>query len=163
MPQAGWSAGPLADLWSHARRASGVLLAAFAAAGPEAMTAELPMGKGSAGATWKHLADSERWWVSQLAGGQPVTGGVMTEPLSADQLASALDASAGAIIQTLDTDLSKELVVRPSTGGEIRTSPGEAILYLALHRTHHHAQLANMLRQAGVTPPSLDYIALLPA
>lgn len=158
-----WSGEVLGDLWGHAQRASGVLLAGFEAAGAEAMSAGVEMGKGSAGATWGHLVASERWWLGQLRG---QAGGAYSPPGTLAERAAALTETAGELSSVLargDEGLGRAVTAQPSGGGEIQTTVGEVALYLALHRTHHHAQLANMLRQSGKATSSLDYLALLPA
>jgi uncharacterized damage-inducible protein DinB len=39
----------------------------------------------------------------------------------------------------------------------------ESMIQICGHGTHHRAQLVNMLRRSGVTPPSLDLILFVRA
>lgn len=154
----------LADLWDHAGRTTDALVDAFRTAGDGALWIKHEIGVGSAGETLKHLIGPEQWWLAVFANepspaAEPNPKLVPLDILS-DQLTHTHHAYA-ALIQS-ESNLSRPVTATVAPNVDVTCAIGDAILQRVLHRTHHHAQLANMLRIAGVKSPGLDYLALLP-
>jgi len=46
-------------------------------------------------------------------------------------------------------------------GPELRIPLVESMIHVAIHGTHHRAQITNMMRRGGVLPPPIDYVIWL--
>lgn len=57
----------------------------------------------------------------------------------------------------------KEEVIhyKNSKGDEFKNSVEEILVHLTIHGQHHRAQIASLLRKAGITPPGTDFIFFL--
>jgi uncharacterized damage-inducible protein DinB len=66
-----------------------------------------------------------------------------------------------AFVDSLDPELAAKVVIANPGKLRIPFRVIESMVQLCCHGTHHRAQIVNMLRQAGVKPPAIDYIVWL--
>lgn len=118
------------------------------------------MGQGTIRKTLLHIHDVEQWWFQNWTEG------------SADYKSSPADISLAAIRVLRETlvgqrnrflaaldESSADRVCEIQIGGiAIRVSVLESLIQLIGHGTHHRAQVLNMIRREGVTPPAVDYV-----
>lgn len=122
------------------------------------------MGVGTLRRTLVHIRDAEQWWLDNwtVADGRPFP--TVDENLPIRDLRRRFHDTAAARNALLDrmTDADLARVVRGSPRpGVVREFPiGVTMLQLCHHGTHHRAQVLNMLRHVGATPPKLDYLRM---
>lgn len=126
----------------------------------DVLDADRGMGVGTARLTALHILDAERWWFRCMTtgGGKfeklPATTSIaelrelweQTRRTRTDFIRSRNAVSAQHVIEVLaDTVL-------------LRMPAVDAMVQLCGHGTHHRAQLINMIRHSGITPPAFDYV-----
>ncbi len=107
-----------------------------------------------------HVAAAKRLWFARVAGQAPPLP--VWPTLSVDecrrQLAAAHDEWMAYLTPLTETDLTRD-VVYTNTRGERFSSPvAEILTHLPLHGHHHRGQAAAAVRDAGGTPPVIDFI-----
>ena len=139
----------------------------------------LPIGQGSIWKTLTHLLAAEYVWLEALLGNEsPVMPGDVANQLPGNQQAEAAMASLPelerrwrtlgrrwqAYLDALTDDSLDELVYKVSTssglGKRHGTRRSDILLHVCTHAQYTTAQLVNMLRQLGVTPPDVMLISL---
>lgn len=60
-----------------------------------------------------------------------------------------------------DLDLDTTITYQTSKGVTHQNTVSEISQHLIIHGQHHRAQISLLLRQSGITPPSIDYIHYL--
>ena len=108
-----------------------------------------------------HVAAAKRLWFARVTGtAQPLP---VWPTLSLDQCRTELLVADEEWMRHLgsltDADLLAQQVTYTNTRGERFTSPlADILLHLPLHGQHHRGQIAFVLREAGGTPPIIDFI-----
>lgn len=150
--------------YDYNRWANGRLLGAAAALAPELLTRDLGSSYGSVWITLRHILWGEwlwlgRWQARTPAGLDPQTlhdfpalRSRWTE-IEQEQLA-LLDGLTAA-------DLARLLSYDNPPGTSWTYTLGEMIYHVLNHSTYHRGQVAGMLRQLDVTPPTTDYLVYL--
>ncbi len=117
------------------------------------------MGMGSIRKTIQHIIDAERWWFANwFQNRAPFPRGESPRSLGAmGEMYAEVSAGRNDFISTLDKDTCQRVVEVSAGGPFLCFRVIESFLQLCGHGTHHRAQINNMLRQLGATPPSLDY------
>jgi uncharacterized damage-inducible protein DinB len=151
--------------WAHAR-----MLGALRAA-----LAEAPAPPGAplcrACRLADHLVRAERIWRGRVEDTADARVAVWPEagawhaPEAAalDALAEGFEASSrawqGLVTQAGADGLGRRVRYRTSRGTAYATPLSDIVTHVAHHGTHHRAQIALLLREAGHTPPATDFIA----
>jgi uncharacterized damage-inducible protein DinB len=144
----------LRRLYEHARWADEQALAALAAAGePPAAALEV----------LAHVLGAEDVWLARLE--QHAATLAVWPALAASELARAAGAVHAAYARYLgelgEEDLLGRVAYRNSAGQAFENTVADILLHVALHGTHHRGQVAWILRQHGLVPPGVDYIAFI--
>jgi uncharacterized damage-inducible protein DinB len=124
---------------------------------------DFQMGPGTIRKTLLHLWSAEQWWVGNwTTGPQP-----FPQPPAATTMADLraqwhdLASKRNQVIARMD-ELEAQRVVAVLAGGPpTRFRIGESVVHLAIHATHHRAQLINMLRHAGAKIANIDLLYAL--
>ncbi|GIV57162.1 MAG: hypothetical protein KatS3mg042_0075 [Rhodothermaceae bacterium] len=106
-----------------------------------------------------HMHRAEHVWLGRVLG----TGAARRPFWADDDLAgcTALAAETPWLdhLATLsDADLDRPVAYTNSKGEPFTSTVAEIATHLVNHHTHHRAQIARILRTAGVPPPPTDYI-----
>ncbi|MFB6099177.1 MAG: DinB family protein [Salinibacter sp.] len=111
-----------------------------------------------------HLLRAQDIWYGRVAG----TDHADLDLWAADDLsacAERLEASTGRWRELLDgwaaDDLDRSVAYTNSKGTRFETSRRDILNHVVNHGTHHRAQIALVLREAGIAPPATDYIFFL--
>jgi uncharacterized damage-inducible protein DinB len=126
----------------------------------ESLDRPFEMGLGSVRGTLLHLYDAERWWQRNWTSSEP--GDFEKLPASTtlgrlEELWDELAWARNAFVAALDDEQAQRVVNIRLGKSPARFRVIESLLQLCGHGTHHRAQVSNMLRQTGLTPPALDY------
>lgn len=147
-------------LHQHRRWANGRALAACRALDAGQLARPLPIGQGSVLATLTHLYAAEFIWLAALEGdpNPPPPAAFRFDGLGALEAAwAALDARSGAYLYAITPEAMARPVAKRSTssgaGRTFTTPAADVLLHVCTHAQYTLAQLNNMLRQLGVTPP----------
>lgn len=106
-----------------------------------------------------HLLAAQVIWMSRITGSS--TSGLKIWPeLSLSEIESLLGQNPRKL-KELVSDPSKIIRYSNSKGDEFQNSVEEILMHLIIHGQHHRAQIAKLLRQAGITPPGTDFIIFL--
>lgn len=62
------------------------------------------------------------------------------------------------LIDVNRSDLDQIISYRNSKGTSYETMLSDILYHVIIHGQHHRAQIANLLRQADITPPATDFI-----
>ncbi len=131
---------------------------------PDALDRPFHIGPGTIRKTLYHLWAAEQAWLRRMAPREQVwsfecSGETVAE---IDARFQQTAAERNALLPALDTVRLEEAIAYRSLRGEpFQTRVREILLHVCNHGAHHRAQLLNMLRHVGVTPPWLDYLAFL--
>lgn len=63
--------------------------------------------------------------------------------------------------QINDDTLDRPLAYRNTSGKSYHNSHIDLLQHVVIHGQHHRAQIAALLRTAGITPPATDYISFI--
>jgi uncharacterized damage-inducible protein DinB len=158
-PPLDWDATLIRNYFTYGDWCNGWLLDLAAPLDAAALDRDFGIGPGTIRATLLHIADAERWWLSNWTTGPTVFDKApLTTPI-ADLRGqwSQVIAGRNRFIDSLD-DSSAKRVVTPLIGPmSVRVPVIESLVQLCGHGTHHRAQLINMLRQSDVTARASDY------
>ncbi len=145
------------DDWANDR-----VLQASATLTDEQLDRAFDMGRGSPRRTLLHIVSAEHVWVCRWQGRaetpwpdeeERATVATMHERLQ--QVRSARDSF---LAQLSDGDLGRQVRYRDSFGSPYIAALGDMIIQLCHHSAHHRAQIVNMIRRVGGSPPELDYM-----
>jgi uncharacterized damage-inducible protein DinB len=142
------------------------VLAAANGTDDELLDRPFEMGLGSIRSTLLHLYDAECWWQRNWTSSDPVDFEKLPPTTPLDRLKGLWDELArarNAFIAALDDEQAQRVVSVRLGRSPVRFRVIESLLQLCGHGTHHRAQVLNMLRQIGITPPALDYSVWLRA
>jgi len=142
----------LARLFQHLEWADRGLLASFEQAGdppPEALK------------LLAHLLAAEHIWLARIQAEGPPAHPVWPA-LAFPECRALADRNRQGYRALLDSltasQLDAPVAYRDSRGNPFSTGLGDILLHVALHGAHHRGQIAALLRAAGRTPASTDYI-----
>ena len=125
-----------------------------------ALDRDFAMGSGSIRKTLLHMMDAEQWWLNHWSGiDAPFPQSQDDMPLSTirDVWGQAAK-KRNDFLTSIDPEKSMEVItVRPG-GPPTSFRVGESALHVALHGTHHRAQVINMLRRSGGRIHDLDLL-----
>lgn len=126
----------------------------------DALDRDFQMGPGSIRKILLHLFDAERWWVWNLTTGpQPFPSSAPNTPVAElkEQWTDVAKQRDHVIADVDETDAQR--VVEVLAGGPpTRFRVGESIIHLAIHASHHRAQLINMFRHVDAPWKNIDLL-----
>jgi uncharacterized damage-inducible protein DinB len=150
-----------ASLVAYTRWADGCLLAACAELTPSQYTLELGGSFPSLQATVAHLAGSAKLWSLRL-GGLPYAGLMPAAEIPDVSTATARLAEAYAVFEGAaagwEAAKAETFTYRNLAGVEMTKPRWQIFRHIVNHGTYHRGQIANMLRQLGVKPPTTDLL-----
>ena len=128
--------------------------------GPDSLDRDFKMGPGSIRKTLLHMYDAERWWPEIWA-----NGSVPFPKSPEDTSISSLRQQWGELAQrrremmaTMDSGEVQRIVAIEFGGPPINFRVGVSINQLAMHGTHHRAQLINMFRHVDAPWENIDLL-----
>ncbi|GAA4461619.1 DinB family protein [Novipirellula rosea] len=136
------------------------VLAFSASLTDEQLDRDFAMGPGSIRKTLLHLMDAEAWWITNWNDG-PRPFPQTPESTSVAELSETWPgyiAQRNAFIANVDDNEAERIVEIAAGGPHTRFRVGESIPHLALHGTHHRAQLINMFRHVGAEWTNIDLL-----
>ena len=148
------------SLFSYADWATNELLAMCDAVDVAALDREFEMGPGTIRKTLLHLLNADQWWINNWVDGP---GEFPTSPEDTPIQAireewTELRKKRDRYVATLDEETGqKVLQIRPA-GSLTNCYAGESALHLALHGTHHRAQVVNMVKRSGGEVRDIDLL-----
>ncbi len=144
--------------WANRR-----LAALIAELGPDAVQHDFGMGLGNIDRTAKHILVAEKFWLNNWRQGegrwQELPDEVTVQQLP--ELWQLVVEARNQMIAGLDEAGAQRRVGASFGGPPVMVAVIESMLQLCGHGTHHRAQLLNMLRHSGVTPPAIDYVVFV--
>ena len=150
-----------ASLVAYTRWADTQLLAPVAELTPAQYTLELGGSFPTLQATIAHLAGAAKLWSLRLAG-EPYGGIPPAAEIADVATARARLAEAYAVFDAVAAEWEAtrhETFTYRSIAGVVTTKPKWQIFrHIVNHGSYHRGQIANMLRQLGVKPPSTDLL-----
>ena len=129
----------------------------------ESLDQEFNIGPGSLRKTLLHLFDAETWWIHNWTVG-PSTFPISPANTPISQLYDEWKSLAGKrneFIKTVDQAESQRVVEVLAGGPPTRFRVGESIVHLAIHGTHHRAQIINMCRHVEAPWSNIDLLYAL--
>jgi len=103
-----------------------------------------------------HMIKAHQLWLERIEGDARTNP---HEPMALDAAILQDNQNLSSTIALLDTiDLDQSLPYRNTKGDKFGNTVQEILYHISNHSTHHRAQLALRLRQAGMPPPVTDYI-----
>lgn len=144
----------LRGLWEHASWADGVLLHALESA-PD--TATEPWRE-----FW-HVIGTAEVWLARLEGREPRSAvwPRLTRAEVSSLMASVDSAYQAYLAELSEADAEKEIEYTNSAGDTFRTPIGEVLLHVALHGQYHRGKVNLLLREAGLEPAPVDFVAFV--
>jgi uncharacterized damage-inducible protein DinB len=158
-PLVEWDAAVIRNYFAYGDWCNNCLLDLAAPLDAAALDRDFGIGLGTIRKTVLHIADAERWWLSNWTVGPTAFDKAPASTPIADLRSQwpQIIADRNRFIDSLD-DSSAQRVVTAWVGPmSVRVPVIESLLQLCGHGTHHRAQLINMLRQNGVTARASDY------
>ena len=150
-----------AALVGYTRWADGQLLDACAALTPEQYTKELGGSFPTLQSTVAHLAGAAKLWSLRLSGA-PSSGLPPSAEIPDVSTAQARLAEAYAVFERVAPEWQREpneiFRFRNIAGVDKAIVRWQVFRHIVNHGTYHRGQIANMLRQLGVKPPSTDLL-----
>jgi len=105
-----------------------------------------------------HILNAHHIWNARIDGSEPEY-----QPWEPHLPETYPDLNNAALLRTrviLESDDPIRTVRYANTVGQTFTSSvGDILFHVVNHGTHHRAQIASLLRAAGFSPPSMDWIA----
>jgi uncharacterized damage-inducible protein DinB len=162
-PAVDWDADVIRNYFAYGDWANRRLLDLLAPLDDATLDRSWGMGMDTIRKTVLHLADAERWWLSNWTSGPaPFEKAAETTSIAAHSDSwSKLIADRNRFIDTLDAESAQRVVTAIVGRMSIRVPVIESLVQLCGHGTHHRAQLINMLRHSGVTAKASDYVVWL--
>lgn len=157
---AAWDAEIAARLFAYHDWANGKVLNLAADVDDASLDQPFTMGVGSIRKTLLHLRDAEQWWLRNWTIG-PDSFPNSPPDTTIDTLESEWQKLAherNEFIAKVDTNEALRVIEVLAGGPPTRFRVGESIIHLALHGTHHRAQLINMLRHVDAPVKDIDLL-----
>jgi uncharacterized damage-inducible protein DinB len=158
-PAVGWDANLVRNYFAYGDWANARLLPLVAGLDDAALDRPWGMGMDTLRKTLLHIADAERWWLRNWTTG-PTAYERAPETTSIAQWQedwAQMAAERNRFIEALDEPAAQRVVTALVGPMTIRVAVIESLVQLGGHGTHHRAQLINMLRHTGQSPPGCDY------
>ncbi|MEO5819346.1 MAG: DinB family protein [Vicinamibacteraceae bacterium] len=150
-----------ASLVAYTRWADRALLAACAALTPSQYTLELGGSFPSLQSTIAHAAGAAKLWSLRLAGepygGLPTVADIPDVPTALARLGEAY-AVFERVAPEWEATKADTFTYRSAAGVETTKVKWQIFRHIVNHGTYHRGQIANMLRQLGVKPPTTDLL-----
>ena len=110
-----------------------------------------------------HMLGAEHVWLTRITGAPPRLPAWPTlSGAECDALMAENHAGYAAVLSALDADgLAREVTYRNSAGHEYTSTVADMLLHVVMHGCYHRGQVAALVRAAGDTPQSTDYIAFV--
>lgn len=105
-----------------------------------------------------HILAAQVVWVSRITGDK--TDMEIWPELSSQQMKALMDENNEKLI-TLIARKEETITYHNSKGEAFENTVGDILTHLIIHGQHHRAQIAKLLREAGVNPPGTDYILFI--
>lgn len=127
---------------------------------PEQLDRDFGMGRGSLRATASHIFEAEQFWVALWVGGESTWQSLPSSTTPADLQArwDALIPRRNEFLAGLDGGSAQRIIPVRIGNADFVLPVVESAIQLCGHGTHHRAQIMNMLRQSGVSPPPMDLV-----
>ncbi len=107
-----------------------------------------------------HILGARLVWITRLEGGDARGISPFTERSLDEcrQLHPALRKRWMALLdRTSDADVAKPLIYTAIDGKTFQVDVADVLTHMVTHTYHHGGQINRIIRQAGRTPPSIDY------
>ena len=108
-----------------------------------------------------HIVGAQRVWLGRLEspGGDPPAPWPLMSLAEANAAVSEMHQRWNSFLGNLAPErLDEDLVHRNSKGAEFRAPVRDVLMQLVMHGAYHRGQIAAVVRDAGGTPSSTDYI-----
>jgi uncharacterized damage-inducible protein DinB len=121
------------------------------------------IGRGTIRKSIQHLYDAECFWQAcHRSPGSPFPNTPLTTSIAEfASLWATMQEAKRAWIERTDPSQFQNTIPVNFGSGALHFRFSEAMLQLSVHGTLHRAQITNMIRQSGITPRPLDYVAWL--
>ncbi len=112
---------------------------------------------------FNHVLAAENVWLSRILGEPPqVAVWPQLELAECARLAAANQQGFASLLEPAKADdLAREVAYQNSAGQAFRSRISDILLHVVLHGMYHRGQIAIILRDAGLTPTPIDYIAFV--
>lgn len=107
---------------------------------------------------FSHLLAAQVIWMNRITGAKNKLELWPELPLS--EMETLLNQNPGKL-KNLIPKASQTIQYFNSSGTEFQNSVEDILTHLTIHGQHHRAQIATLLRQAGIKPPGTDLIFFL--
>lgn len=109
---------------------------------------------------FSHIVTAQKIWYSRISGRQVDTIGLF-DSYSITELENAVYESSNDWLELINTDLDYNSIVKyTNTKGVLfENMLQDIVAHVANHATYHRAQINTVLRESGLTPVVVDYIA----
>lgn len=111
-------------------------------------------------AYFAHIAGSQEMWYRRIKGASledieiwPEYGLAVTQ-----QKLNTLSANWKRLLDSNSSNLDKTISYKNSKGTPFDTILSDILHHVIIHGQHHRAQIAQLLRQASIDPPTTDFI-----
>lgn len=122
----------------------------------------IDVGRGTLRRVLIHTLAGEAVWIQRWQGKTETKWPDESERVSVADLRARFRAAWGerdAFWSTLrEADLAREVTYRDSRGNLFQATLHDMIRQMIVHSIHHRAQMVNILRRLGASPPELDYM-----
>lgn len=107
--------------------------------------------------TFRHIVQSDSWYLSFFSGKQHVIPDDLLETLGLAELRSAMTRNAAAWTRVLASEIDPDaVVVESGEGWELHSPMGIRLAQVVHHGTDHRSQVCTCLTSLGLTPPEID-------
>ena len=145
------------DVWANGR-----IFDALARLDEGALTRDLRSSFPTIQATAGHLAGVEWIWLRRWKGESPTAAppwyAGAPVPLLRRELDAIEEERARFLAMLGDEELPRPVSYRNLKGEPFSIPLADLLFHCANHSTYHRGQLTTLLRQAGATPPSTDFV-----
>lgn len=156
--------GTIRELCTYSDFANDLLVSSARGVSDEQLDRPVEMGRGDLRKTLLHIYAGEYVWLQRWKGNvdQPwVAEGEALSVADMARLFAEMRPERDAFLASLsDGDLDRRQGYLDTIAGRFTAPLGDMLLQACTHSMHHRAQASNMLRQAGVKPPGIDYLRL---
>jgi uncharacterized damage-inducible protein DinB len=111
-----------------------------------------------------HISATQQIWYRRIDGSDSSDIILWPQDRSAEESGDILQSMHGnwkQLINENSNSLDREIPHKNSKGKEFNTALAGILHHIIIHGQHHRAQIASLLRQSGISPPTTDYIFYL--
>ena len=149
-------------LFDYADWASERMFTAIAGLSDEQQNRNIVSSFSSIRATLAHIVGAEWLWLQRWNGISPGAPPEWAATATVAELAQQMrkvSSERRAFLSALDErKLDEEFAYKNLKGDAFKSRLRDVLLHIANHASYHRGQLTTMMRQAGGTPPSTDFI-----